>query len=93
MSRIVLHDAHKDGYRQFGRPPGVLTFKSRHLAEDFRHHAGRLFVEETRWRIVEVDELDFSTLVLKCNPVGRYYERVGEDLYEPCTLEASVAAL
>jgi hypothetical protein len=93
MSRIVLHDADKDGYRQFGRPPGVLTFKSRDLAEDFRYHAGKLFVEERRWRILELSEPDFSTLVLKCNLHGRYYERVGEDMYESCTLEATVASL
>lgn len=93
MSRFVLHDAEKDGYRQFGRPPGVLTFKSRNLAEDFRHHAGKLFVEENRWRIMEVSEPEFLTLVLKCNPLGRYYERVGEDRYESCTLEATVTAL
>lgn len=86
MPRFVLHDVDKDGYRQFGRPPGVLAFKSRHLAEDFRDHAGKLFVEEKRWRIREVSEPDFSTLVLQCNPHGEYYERVGEDTYEPCSL-------
>jgi hypothetical protein len=92
MFRIVLHDAQSDGYRQFGQPPGVLTFKSRDLAEDFRYHAGRLFMEERRWRIVEVSEPDFLTMVLKCNPHGKYYERVGEDSYEARTLEATLAA-
>jgi len=89
----VLHDAHTDGYRQFGQPLGVLTFKSHDLAEDFRHHAGRLFVEENRWRIQELSEPHFSALVWRCNPHGEYYERVAEDLYESCTLEADMAAV
>lgn len=91
MSRIVLHDANENGYRQFGRPAGVLTFKSRDLAEDFRYHAGKLFVEEKRWRIMEVSELDFSTLVRKFNPRGKYYERIGEDSYKVCSLGAMAA--
>ena len=93
MYRIVLHDADRDGYRQFGRPPGMLTFKNRDLAEDFHYHAGRLFVDEKRWQILEVSEPDFSNLVLKCNPHGKYYERVGEDSYEVCTVRAAMAAL
>jgi hypothetical protein len=93
MARFLLHDSHKDCYRQFGRPAGVLTFRNRDLAEDFRYHAGKLVVEEKRWRVVELDEPDFSVLVAKCNQHGKYYERVSEDTYKLRTIEMPSSAV
>jgi hypothetical protein len=93
MVRFLLHDAHKDCYRQFGHPSGILAFRTRDLAEDFRHLAGKLFVEEKRWRVVELDESDFSVLVSECSPQGNYYERVSEDTYELCTIRTPLAGV
>ncbi len=93
MTMFLLHDSHQDRYRQFGHPSGVLTFRSRDLAEDFRYHAGRLFVEEKRWRVVELDESDFSVLVTECNQQGDYYERVSDDSYKLRTAATPIAAV
>jgi len=93
MTRFLLHDSHGDCYRQFGHPSGVLTFPSRDLAENFRHLAGKLIVEEKRWRVVELDESDFSVLVAECNPHGKYYERVSEDSYKLRTIGTPLAAV
>lgn len=93
MARFLLHDARKGCYRQFGHPSRVLAFPNRDLAEDFKYHAGKLFVEEKRWRVVELDESDFSILAAAWNPQGEYYERVSEDSYQLRTTRSPLAAV
>lgn len=86
MVRILLHNEQDETYKVLARPDGLLTFRTRELAEDYRKHAGQLFEEEQGWRVIEVRETQFKIAVLQCNDDGEYYERVNRERYDRLSL-------
>ena len=89
MVRILLHNERDERYKAIGGPAGLLTFRTRELAEDYRRQAAKLFEEDNGWQVVEVREAHFKLAVLECSESGEYYERVNRERYDLLCLPAT----